>query len=162
MKKLFSILSIAMLISFFSGCIIVNTETTPKYTITFYNELQSTNSNDVFDWYAKNSSGNNFVVSSSPTRVSSGGGNSKLRDVPKDTYRIIFTFDDTTDYNDNDTFYESDSFYLDEDKDFILQTSTSYTGTIRSAGDKRVENNREFQIVDSDGNVYPLHICNEE
>ncbi len=162
MKKLFSILSIAMLISFFSGCVIVTTETNPKYNITFYNELPSSNSNDVFDWYAKNRSGNNFVVSSTPTRVSSGSGRSTLRNVPRNDYKVVFTFDDTTDSNNNDIFYESDFFYLNEDKDFILQSRESITGTIRSVGVETVENNSEFQIVDSDGNVYPLHICSEE
>ena len=60
MKKLFSILALAMVIGVFSSCVIVtHDEVVPTYTITFRNELSDVvqnrvHINDVFDWYAKN------------------------------------------------------------------------------------------------------------
>lgn len=168
MKKIFSILALSMVIGLFSSCIIVtHEEPVPTYTITFRNELSDVvqnhvHINDVFDWYAKNKKDKNFVVSDSATLVQADGGTSRLRDIPRDYYQVIFTFDDTTDSYSDDTYYISDEFYLDEDKDFVLRESTHrvrVTITNRSAGDTLEESEveqRKFEIVDSEGNVFPL------
>lgn len=159
MKKLFPILALSMVIGLFSSCIIVTEK--PTYTITFYNDLANSRRNDIFDWYAKDSSEKTFAISKDyPTPISSGGGSSRLRDLPEDRYYVVFTFDDTTDSYDNDTFYMSDTFYLDSDKDFVLEETTrKYTVSVRSAAgdiEETEEVQKEFQIVDSEGNVFPL------
>lgn len=158
MKKLFSIFALAMVIGVFSSCVIVAHEE-PKYTITFYNDLTNTARNDVFDWYAKNDSGSKFAASSSAVPVSSGGGSSKLRDLYKDDYCVIFTFDDSSKY-DGVIFYKSDFFRLEKDVDFVLtEDYRSYTVTVRSASNQvETKENVEktYKLVASDGNVYPL------
>ncbi len=163
MKKIFPILLLSMILGVFSSCIIIPPETVeePTYTITFHNDLSDTNRNDVFDWYAKNESGKTFAVSSNPTPVSSGGGTSKLRNLRKNNYCIVFTFDDTTDYDDEgDTFYESYLFTVDKDTDCYLQEySRDYRVTVRSAVNQSEtieKTEKGFQIVDSNGNIYPL------
>lgn len=168
MKKLFSILALSMVIGVFSSCVIVaHDDVVPTYTITFRNELSDVvqnrvHINDVFDWYAKNRKDKNFVVSEAATLVQADGGTSRLRDIPRDYYQVIFTFDNTTDSYDDDIYYISDEFYLDEDKDFVLRESTKrvrVTVTSRSTGDTPEESEveqKEYQIVDSEGNVYPL------
>ncbi len=157
MKKLFPVLLLAMIIGLFSSCIIV-TNDTAKHTITLRNNLEDDEDNDIFDWYAKNMSDQKFAISSTPVGVSSDGGVSRLRDIPQDYYKVIFTFDDTTDNNDNDTYYVSNKFYLDSDKDFILEgRHSSYTATVRSAtGTENTVTEKEYQIVDSEGNIFPL------
>ena len=158
MKKLFPILALSMIIGLLSSCIIVTEK--PTHTITFYNDLPDSSRNDIFDWYAKDSSENTFAVSSSPTPVSSGGGSSRLRDLAENRYYVVFTFDNTTDSYDNDTFYMSDTFYLDSDKDFVLEETTrKYKVSVRSAAgdiEETEEVQKDFQIVDSEGNVFPL------
>ena len=159
MKKLFSILALAMVIGVFSSCVIVTHEE-PTYTITFYNDLPDSSRNDIFDWYAKNDAGKNFAVSSHATHVSSGGGSSKLRSLPKDYYSVIFTLDDTTDSYGGAVYYESELFYLDRDRECtVKEVSRDYIVTVRSANnivEEKKELEKGFQIVDSVGNVYLL------
>ena len=159
MKKLFSIFAITMVIGLLSSCVIVAHEE-PKYTLTFVNNLANSSRNDIFDWYAKNDSGSKYVVSKYATHVTSGGGISKLRDLYKDDYCVIFTFDDTTDDYDGDKYYKTDFFRLDQDLDFVLEEATrTYTVTVRSVGNPEEtteEVEKGYQLVASDGTVYPL------
>lgn len=168
MKKVLSILLIASAVMLLASCLIV-TEV-PTYSITFRNELSDSNNNDVFDWYVKNSRGTNFAVSSHATSVTSGGGSSTKRDLERDYYRVIFTFDDTTDGYIPDVYYQSSLFYLDHDKEYVIVNSTSYfmiplSSVSRSAiGEEDNTENliAEYQLVDSDGNAYPIYRCEKE
>ena len=152
-----------MVIGLFSSCIIVGVVEEPKtYTLTLRNELpyiNKDNTNDIFDWYAKDKGNKNWVVSNTNALVQSEGGFSKLRNIPENYYRIVFTFDDTTDYDNTDTYYITDSFYLNSDREFVVQSSTHYVVTVnsRSAVAETSEDAQQgYEIVDSNGNVYPL------
>lgn len=168
MKKVLSILLIASAVMLFASCLIV-TEV-PKYSITFRNELSPSPSNNVFDWYVKNSSGTNFTVTSYATSVTAGGGRSTKYGLDRDHYRVIFTFNDTTDSYEPDTYYQSSLIYLDHDKEYTIVNSSSYIMvTLPSVNRSAIgeENNTEnliteFQIVDSDGNAYPIYRCEKE
>ena len=158
MKKLFPILALSMVIGLFSSCIInVNSS---KHSITFYNDLPDSINNDIFDWYAKNNAGTTYSVSSYATPIRSGGRSSTIDDLREDYYVVIYTFDDTTDSYDGDTYYETDKFYLDRDIELYLsESSRKHVVTVRSAAgivEEKTETEKVLQIVDSDGNVYPL------
>ena len=165
MKKLFSIFAITMVIGLLSSCVIVAQEE-PKYTLTFHNNMPDLMTrygehiNDIFDWYAKNRSGTKYAASSHAVQVVADGGVSKLRDLPKDDYRVIFTFDNTVDYPDEAVYYQTELFYLNQDLDFILEETTRRTTvTVRSVGNPEEtteEVEKGYQLVASDGTVYPL------
>lgn len=159
MKKITSILLLAFTVIMLSSCIIVAHEE-PTYTITFYNDLVDSARNDVFDWYAKTTSGTRYVVSSYATHVRSGGYSSQLSGLYENKYCVIFTFDDTTDAYDGDIYYSSEFILVDRDTDFILQeTNRGYTVSSRSATNQEETSEqieKGYQIVDTEGNVYPL------
>ena len=164
MKKIIPILLVALTAIMLSSCIIVAREE-PTYTITFYNDLVDSARNDIFDWYVKNDSGTNFVVSKRyATHVRSGGGYSSIGGLYEDDYCVIFTFDDTTDAFDGDIYYTSTFFPVDRDLDFNVQeTARGYTVGVRSAENQETSEDVEksYQIVDSEGNIYPLTKVNK-
>ena len=145
MKKLFSILALAMVIGLFSSCIIVATAeepSPPTYSITFCNEYND----DVIDWYAKNKDGKRFAKSDHYVGVRRDD-TSKLKGLRKDYYKVLFSFFP-------DDYYETGLIYLNENVSFILKTKNSGSFT-RSAMDSG-SSNSEYILVDSNGKEYTL------
>ena len=147
MKKLFSILALAMIIGLFSSCIIVATAeeepSPPTYSITFCNDYDD----DVIDWYVKNDDGKRFAKSENFVVVRCDD-TSKLKGLRKDYYKVLFAFIP------ND-YYETTYIYLNENVDFILRKKNDWSFDSRSAVNTN-SSGTEYVLVDSNGNEYPL------
>ncbi len=147
MKKIFPALMLTMIVGLFSSCVIVTTSDTPTptYAITFCNE-----SNDnVIDWYVKNSKDKRFAISDDFCIVTRGS-TSKLWNLPKDDYKVLFAFLPNT-------YYQTNYIELNVDTEFHIYSGSSYTTRVRSA----VVSDSDFSeydyiLVDSNGNTYPL------
>ncbi len=116
MKKIISVLFLALTLTLFSSCIIV---TEPEHTLTFTNNHPTYN---VFDWYVRDRNGNTYEPNSKHDPVYRG--RSRSIDLKEGTYCIVFSFDDTTDNSKPLTFFETDEIYLYSNKEFILTTTS--------------------------------------
>ncbi len=124
MKKIISVLLLALTLSLFSSCIIVGTNDI-EYTLTLKNALPRKSSNDIFDWYVIDDNNDKYVLDDNEVNIPSGGNSSSI-DLPSGSYYIIFSFEDTTDRTRSHIFYKTEKIYLYSDKVFTLTDSVLY------------------------------------
>lgn len=124
MKKLFSILALAMVIGVFSSCVIVtHEESTPTYTFYFFNN----DDYDIRDWYLIDKSGNEYSKHSDGYAEPVNEGEiSSIKDLKPRLYKVYYEYKNgeshTTPYCD----LNSDITYKVYEDDF-------YKGKPRSA-----------------------------
>ena len=147
MKKLFPVLLLTMIVGLFSSCVIVATSDTPTptYAITFCND----SNDDVIDWYVKNSHDKRFAISDDFCIVTRGS-TSKLWNLPKDQYKVLFAFLPNT-------YHPTNYIELNVDTEFHIYSRDTYTTRFSSA----VVSDSDFSeydyiLVDSNGKSYPL------
>ena len=128
MKKLFSILALAMIIGLFSSCIIVATSEPepepPTYTFYFFNDTND----DIRDWYLIDRKGKIYSKQNDgyACPIDEGEISSKKGLRQKD-YLIFYEYEHGTK---NKTSY----FTLDSDTTFRLSNRSITSGKPRSAG----------------------------
>ena len=154
MKKLFSILALAMVIGVFSSCVIVTHEE-PTYTVYFNNDTPS----HVYDWYLKHKYGNRHAASDDYCDIKAYRYDS-ISGIKEGDYKFFFCFLSTIKNDYYIAFPEEEStfYHINKDVTFYLSEQTPYNGTPRSAvgSDDTYENLDNLVIKDSEGNVYPL------
>lgn len=129
MKKIFSILTLAIIMSMLSSCIIVaNNEPEPEplyYNFYFFNDTGV----DIRDWYLIDRNGNKH------SKINDGCANpcdaheiSSIRNLLNRDYRIFY---EDVHYNQTTTSY----FYLNSDTTFRLSNAEITSGRPRNAGE---------------------------
>ena len=148
MKKLFSILALAMVIGVFSSCVIVTHEE-PTYTVYFDNDTPSY----VYDWYLKDKDGKNKVHNDNEYREIAAYQYDRLSGIEEYDYKFYFCLLSTriADYY----LCTPNYYHIDRDVTFYLSEQTPYNGRPRSAASPE-EDFTNLVLRDSDGNEYPL------
>lgn len=152
MKKIFTLLLLATLISVFSGCVYVNTDV--KYhhrnTLYVYNDSRYT----IRDWYVEAEDG----VIYNPTRentVIERNSRGKINDLPNDYYRVWIRLDEFEWDSTNFTHIYCDTNYYvcNYRKDDYFQNRAAITN-----------NNEESDtlfLMDDQGNIIELEKVNK-
>ena len=148
MKKIISVLLLALTLTLFSSCIIIDIS---KHTMYFYND--TTNQN-VYDWYVKDSDGENHLPSTGWNEVPPGTYD-KIENLPEGLYTVWFCV-----YTGGagEVYAHTQNYVnLDTDTTFHLSDERCYKGSPRSAVSSEEDNNdEELALIDSNGNKYEL------
>lgn len=155
MKKIFSVLLLALTLSLFTGCIFVGDVDyePPKYTLYFFND---TSNKTIYDWFLKDDDGENHVKSDNYVPVEPGEISS-ISGLKKDYYQVWFCVYSATNRQ-SDVYVHTENFvYVDSDTTFKLDTESYVSGRPRSAtGVTEAKDKSNYVLIDSKGNVYPL------
>ena len=146
MKKIISVLLLALTLSLFSSCIII--EDTSKYDITLLNNTGE----NITDWCVKSKDGERYEKDDKNCPVRAGSRDT-ITDIPKGYYSVCFSF--AVKYQLKPDDYEiSNLVYLDEDTVFKLATRKFYSYRSVSSTDLDDENSQYVLIIN--GEEYPL------
>ena len=147
MKKIISVLLLALSLTVLSSCIIINT---PTHTMYFYNNT----STKVYDWFLKDSDGDNHLPSEGWNEVPAYKYD-KMTGLSEDYYTVWFCL--LTTGNKDYYVHTENSFHIDSDTTFYLKTETCSNGSPRSANSTDSDtNDEELVLIDSNGNQYKL------
>lgn len=154
MKKLLTILLAAVTTLILSGCVInLSNLNTTTHTMYFHNDTKNQN---VFDWYLKDSSGDNYEISDDYCEVSPLSYSS-ISGLYTNDYQVWFCIYSNPDADANDVYLHTQNFvHVDSDTTFRLSTVKYYTGKPRSAAPNAEGDETKFVLVDSNGNKYEL------
>ena len=157
MKKILPILMLLAASFILSSCIVVAHET-PEPTYKFY--FVNNTSGFVYDWYLKDSDGDNHAKSNDYCDIAPGEVASKSG-LYEDDYQLWFCPLST---RAADYYWHSGWFELDDDTTFYLASESFYEGkpqyrAVTSAD--TVSENDNLVIMDSKGNVIPLYKAGE-
>ena len=151
MKKIISVLLLALTLSLFSSCIIVGDDSifTPvsKHDITCYNDT----SKIIYDWCVKKDDDSTYVNDEENCEIKPQKRDT-IKNLNQGYYKLCFSFKDKIKLNPYD-YQESDYTYLDEDVEFSIAERTFYS---RSASSPDLENLETQYVVIINGKEYPL------
>ena len=146
MKKIISVLLLALTLTLFSSCIII--EDTSKYDITLLNNTDE----NITDWCVKSKDGERYEKDDKNCPVRAGSRDT-ITDIPKGYYSVCFSFEVKNQLQPED--YEiSTLVYLDEDVVFRLATRKFYS--YRSASSTDLSEANPQYILTINGKEYPL------
>ncbi len=117
MKKIISVLLLALTLTLFSSCIIV---TSSKHTLTFTNALADNPYNIIYDWYVCDSNDNIYVANEDANTLYPGERG--YIDLEPGTYNIVFSHEDTS-LQGKHAFYRTETINIYSDKEFKLTQS---------------------------------------
>lgn len=151
MKKLISIMLIALSVIMLSSCIIVaNNNEPPTYSMTFYNDTKS----HVYDWYLKDKDGANYAKSDNYCEVPRGDHSTKSGLRERD-YQIWFCLLST---RTTDVYaYTRNYTHLSQDQRFYLSDESFYSRSAAGSSDDNAE--PEYVLRTADGTVLELETC---
>ena len=149
MKKLISFMLIAISAIMLSSCIINIEE--PKYTIYFNNDSDT---QYIYDWYVKDSSGNNYTLSKEYCPIPQRGASS-IGGLREGDYQVWFCVYSNA-KRDTDVYVHPTTFvHLNADVTYSLRNDNYTYGRPRSALNEETEA-ENFVLVDSNGNTFEL------
>lgn len=147
MKKIISVLLLALTLTLFSSCIII--EDTSKYDITL---LNNTTDENITDWCVKSKDGERYEKDDKNCPIRAGSRDT-ITDIPKGYYSVCFSFEVKNQLQPED--YEiSTLVYLDEDVVFRLGSRRFYS--YRSADSTDLNEENPQYILTINGKEYPL------
>ena len=149
MKKLFSILALAMVIGVFSSCVIVAHEE-PTYTLYFTNDTQSY----VYDWFLKDKNDKNYAKSSDYCEIPSGRTASKSG-LDKKDYQVWFCLLSTR--TEDVYLYTKNFVYLDGDTVFYLSDLSFHYRSLATYENQTGEH--KYVLTTSTGEELELETC---
>ncbi len=154
MKKLISLLLIAITAITLSSCVIVTNDTPVTYTMYFNN---NTDTQYIYDWYVKDRAGHQYVLSDEYCRVPQGC-TSSISGLRAGDYQVWFCIYSNPNRSKSDVYIDLGTFvYVNSDVTFNLYEEDYTIGRpYRSALEENESNSKKLVIVDSNGNKYEL------
>ena len=150
MKKIISVLFLALVVSLFSSCIIIDPNS--KFTFYFYNDTNT----DINDFYLRTTDdeGPYAKYKNKECPVEAGDVES-IPNLEKDYYYVFYN---VTVVGTDVILCTENCFYLNSDTTFRLKAKNFLSGAPRSAESINTENLEEMRFVleDSAGNEYSL------
>ena len=151
MKKILSILFLALTLTLFNSCLFLLPDSfnyTPKYDITCQNDTQKT----ITDWCVKKSDDSTFANSEYARQIKPGRSDT-ISSLSPGYYSLCFSFMEKTKLQPSD-YEQTDAIYLDEDVVFSVAKRGFYGRAAESTSD---ENAEAQYVVIINGKEYPLH-----
>ena len=149
MKKIFSILLLALTLSLFTGCIFVgDVDYEPsKYDITCYNDTMKV----ITDWCVKKGDNKTYANSDYNCEIKDGKKDT-IKDLSYGYYSICISFKNKIKLHPDD-YEQTNEILLDEDVEFSVAERTFYG---RSATASDLEKQEPEYVVIVNGKEYPL------
>ncbi len=147
MKKIVSVLLLALTLSLFSSCIILGDSFFSKYSITCYNDTLK----PITDWCVKKGDDKTFANSEYNCKIKSGAKDS-INDLSYGYYSICISFKNKSQLHPDD-YEQTNEILLDEDVEFSVAERTYYS---RSASGSGNEEPQTQYVVIVNGKEYPL------
>ena len=124
MKKIISVLLLALTLSLFSSCIIIGDPDvfTPSYTYSFYFKNDTTR--DIRDFYLEDRSGNTYSKGNGVNAYSCEAGETLvIKNLDKKDYKLYYQYG-------YETLKEFGWFTMDSDKTYVLSEDSLYKGKL--------------------------------
>ena len=122
MKKIISVLFLALTVSLFSSCIIIGD--TDELTTNYY-DIKCYNMSDthIYDWCVVRNNKVTYAKSKNTcSPIAPNGGSATLTNLPEGTYVVYVSFDSTPDYDEGD-YVASKTIKLNKDYTVYIDQS---------------------------------------
>lgn len=148
MKKIISVLLLALTLTLFSSCIIVNDDIFSKYEIECYNNTYDT----ITDWCVKKGDDITYANSDYNCEIKPGKTDT-ISNLYRGYYSICISFEEKKQLHPDD-YEQTDEIYLDENVTFNVARRKYYS---RSASASDQEDSEAQYVVIVNGKEYPLY-----